>query len=248
MKWILLSLCSFSFLSFGQLHVFNAKFEEYRFSVDSTYELRYESFSDESYDFTSEGEGPLRSKLTGLLYDIANTRRTPMYESHILMQLSEAAITAWRGTQYEDRQRWRRLEKYFDRTRHTTITSFNLIQTASFRIDLMDHQGEAYYYDRKGPEGSLNLYQGKRPQTKEEKEETPVPVPFMTEEQLEEQMIKYLKRRRLYRPLKRGIYSYVGVQVRVDERSLYKSKIPTARVVIFLGAKRLKDVKIRDPK
>ena len=96
----------------------------------------------------------------------------------------------------------------------------------------------------------LNLYAGKKPigLTKEEKEELPDPIPldYSTEQQLVDQFWRELRRNSIIRDLKRGRYACVGVNVEVDERTLNRKRIPTARVVIIFGARRLREIKIKE--
>lgn len=229
----------------AQTSEFRRMCAEFAHMVDTSYEVNQASISDSEYDFTSEGIEPLTSKVLSFLHKKANTKKTPFQQSEVLTRMAASATKAWYGSQYTDRSKWKRLEKYIRRSKHTVTTNFNILTSLSFRINLMHVPRNDFYYDRKGPEGELNLYLGQRPKTEEEKEAEPVPVPFLTEKAILKRIERELSRKGALRAIKKGIYSYVGISIVVDQKSLYKERMPTARVVIFLGAKRLQRLKIK---
>ena len=67
----------------------------------------------------------------------------------------------------------------------------------------------------------------------------------MTETQLIDQFVLQIKHRTIISDLKRGKYAFVGLYIHVDDNTLNKNKIPTARVVLVLGARRLRDIRLK---
>ena len=88
------------------------------------------------------------------------------------------------------------------------------MKQVSFRVSLVDNHGKKFYYDRLGSGGGLNLYTGKKPKTKQEREEAEeIPLTFFTEEELVETFITQVRRKHLYSDLRKGYYACAGVSV-----------------------------------
>ena len=212
---------------------------------DSTVEIVLTSASTEPYDFLSRGSEDLKLLCLSELKDISRNKPDELRNSITLEQLAALATKYWRGSHYSDSKKWNKLHKYFRRASDKVRAGFNIMKEVSFRIPLVDGEGREFYYDSKG-EGGLNLYQGKKPRTKQEREENEaIPLKFFTEEQLVKMFVKRIKKKRLYNDLKSGNISCVGLSIEIDEKTLYRTKIPTARVVLVIGARRLKNIPAR---
>lgn len=226
----------------AQTAVFKSLVQSLDLSKDTCLTIEREKPQSEVYDFVGLGGARLERLLLSELMDAS--KKDELQESAALRSLTSAAATAWYGSQYSERDRWRKLEKYFQRSNHQLVSKFNILKTTSFRIPLMETPNRGFYFDRHGDEGALNLYQGKRPTSKEDKEKEKIPVRCYTEKELVDRLLKNLNRGGFYRGIRNGIYTFVGVSIQIDEKSLYKNKIPTARVVIMFGAKRLQRIRV----
>lgn len=236
-----LVLFTFPLVVSAQTAVFKSLVQSLDLSKDTCISIEKVKPTTEAYDFVGLGGERLERLLLSELMVVS--KKDELKESTALRNLTDAAATAWYGSQYSERDRWRKLEKYFQRTNHQLVSKFNILRTTSFRIPLMETPNRGFYYDRHGEEGELNLFQGKRPRSKEEKDEEKIPVRSFTEKELLDRLLKNLNRGGFYRGIRNGIFTFVGVSIQIDEKSLYKNKIPTARVVIMFGAKRLQRVK-----
>lgn len=166
-----------------------------------------------------------------------------MQESETLSAMAHLATKHWKGSHYSDSKKWGRLDKYFRRATYGTTSKFNIMQQVSFRIPLVKKSGGNFYYDAKGELGGLNLYSGKKPKTKQEREENQAfPLKNYTEEELIALFLRQVQKKRLYSDIRSGRIAFVGLSIEVDENSLYHSRIPTARVVLVVGARRMRNV------
>ena len=251
MRRLLLVLVIFlSYPSVAQVRVFNKRAQELLEVKDSIEEIEDRTPSSELYEFLSEGSEGLNTLFMSEVKSVSRARPDELTKSQTLMSLAMLATEVWKGTQYADRKKWKALSKHFHRAFNRSTSKFNYTKEISFRIKLVNNHGRKFYCDKKVGISELNLYAGKKPigLTKEEKEELPDPIPldYSTEQQLVDQFWRELRRNSIIRDLKRGRYACVGVNVEVDERTLNRKRIPTARVVIIFGARRLREIKIKE--
>jgi hypothetical protein len=234
----------------AQVRVFNKDAEELIEAKDSVMEIEEKSASDQFYDFLSDGSDDLNVLFLSKTKSIAGYRPDELQKSQTLMSLASLATTAWKGTQYADAKKWRALSKHFQRAFNRSTSKFNYTKEISFRIRLVNNNGKKFYCDKNAEISVLNLYSGKKPTglTKEEKEEQsdPIPLEYFSEQELMDQFVKELNKQKILRDLKSGRYACVGVNVEIDERTLNRNRIPTARVVIVFGARRLRDLRIKE--
>lgn len=235
--------------SMAQTREFNRQAKELIETKDSIQEIEVRSASAEYYEFLSEGSDGLNELFLSEAKSIAKARPDELSKSQTLMSLAELATDAWKGTQYADRKKWKKLSKHFQRAFNRSTSKFNYTREISFRVKLVNNHGRRFYCDKKPGISELNLYAGKKPTglTKEEKEELPDPIPleYFTEQELVDQFSRQLRRNTMIRDLKRGRYACIGLNVEIDERTLNRNRIPTARVVVILGARRLRDIRIK---
>ena len=250
-KMILISLSFLCHFSDAQVRVFNQHAKELIEAKDTVMEIEENSASNEEYDFLVNGSDRLNAILLSETKSVSRARPDELKKSQTLMSLASLATIAWKGTQYADAKKWRALSKHFQRAFNRSTSKFNYTKEISFRIMLVNNHGKRFYCDKKVGVSDLNLYSGKKPTglTKSEKEEQPDPVPldYFTEQDLVNQFMKQLNRQKIMRDLKSGRYACVGISVEIDERTLNKKRIPTARVVIIFGARRLRDLRLKEP-
>jgi hypothetical protein len=234
--------------SFGQSRLFINEARELVQIVDVITPIDEIKPTGEDYDFLAEGSEALEILFLAELKKHSRARPDELQVSSTLSALSDLATQTWKGSHYSDAKKWGKLSKYFRRAAARSTSRFNLMKEMSFRISLVDNHGRRFYHDRQGPEGELNLFFGKRPTKKageDEEVEDPVPLNFFSEQVMVESFLKQIRRKNVLSDLKKGNFAYVGLSVEIDERTLNRNRIPTARVVVVLGARRLKDVKIK---
>jgi len=171
--------------------------------------------------------------------------------SSILMQLSDLTAKRYASLEKANNRKWRTVRKQLMRSFIGSKCKFGVLSVYSFTIPLVKTHGD-FYYDKNGPDGEYNLYDGKRkPKPVKEGEEEPEvhALKYYTEAELMKMIDRKIRRSRARTELSRGICSYYGFSVSIDKRTLHSgNKVPRARVVVILGSKRLKMVKKKLPK
>lgn len=167
--------------------------------------------------------------------------------SENLNRMAEVCNTLLNKTKYENKKSWRKLQKYLHRSFRGINSDFSIIKATAFRIPLIKVNGR-YHYDKKDDETDLHLFTGKKETlSKKEEEEGKTLKRKPLEPITELELIKLLKRR-IYKSLKKkhisnGTFSRIGIHVELDDRTINRKKIPTLKVVIIIGAKKLQGVK-----
>lgn len=212
---------------------------------DSLWDIEAKRPSSQEYDFINEGTEELGTLFLAQMSRMAPSRPDELRQSQVLTILAAAATTAWRGSHYQKGKSWTRSIRSIKKFARRSTSRFNLIAAVSFRISLVDNAGLRFYYDRNGPENAPNLFQGKRQEftVHEEDEEEPVPLRFFTQEELVKRFLHELRKHPVYGELKSGVYVGAAISVEIDKNTLHKNKIPTARVVVVFGARRLRYLK-----
>ncbi|MCR9172170.1 MAG: hypothetical protein NXI10_06745 [bacterium] len=215
---------------------------------DSVFHIDTLSPAESAYDFLADSATALHSLFLTALYEESRNRPDTLMQSENLTRIADLATKYWRGSQYSDKKKWKKLDKYFRLAGNMTSFNFNLMEQVSFRVPLVDVMGNSFYYDPKGNAGGLNLYRGKSPKTKEERENQ-VPLRKYSQEELVEIFMRRMDKKML-NSLRKGNIAFVGLSLELDKNSLYRTKIPTVRVVVVFGAKRFRAVsnRYRDPK
>lgn len=240
MRFIFLIVILMSFGSSAQSWKFRKEAMESMPPLDSVFTIDTVSASFESYEFEADSATGLRQVFLTKLWEVSRNKPDTLIESENLTRLANLATKYWKGSQYTDDKKWRKLNKYFKRASTLTVFKFNLMRQVSFRVPLVDTEKEAFYYDSKGNNGGLNLYKGKRPKTKEERE-SQEPLRQYSQQELLEIFIKRMDRK-ILADLKKGNIGFVGLSVELDKNTMYKTRIPTVRVVVVFGAKKFRNV------
>lgn len=248
-RFIVFIAFSWPFFSAPQARVFLEKAIVTLKAMDSTYSIGIAGVSTGEYDFFDKGGEELELIFLSELRKIAREHPEPLMISHSLSTLAKLATESWKGEQYSDLKKWGKLSKYFSRAARRSTSPFNLMKTVSFRITLVNNHGRKFYYDGNGEEGQLNLYLGRKKSFKakdEEEEPERTPLIFFTGEELLTAFERKIHRDAVWSDLKHGVYSYVGLSVEIDENTLNRKKLPTARIVVLLGARRLQKLRVSD--
>lgn len=246
MRILLVFLIGFAGSSLAQSRVFLARMEQELPARDSVSHLEKRKASGDEYDFLAQGMEGLEELFLGHMYAVSRNQPDDLTRSKVLSIMAEATTSIWKGGQYNKGKSWVSVNKYLRRASYRSTCRFNLLRSAVFRISLVDNEGKQFYYDRNGSPDQLNLFKGTYPTFKERMEEDapePEPLRFFSEEEIVQQFERQLRRQSQYSDLRNGNFCCVGISVEVDQNSLHRKKIPSARVVVLFGARRLKHVK-----
>lgn len=187
-----------------------------------------------------DAEG-LRSAILSEMRKHSKNKRTALMESRHLMQICE--ITRKTISDSYFRKRKSNFKKLVRRVQHASLSKFGLIEVYSLEIPMIEDRKGDFYYDKKSAPGELGLYYNPEKLSKKEKAEgkkpEKKPVLLFTEAQLMEAIVGKLKRYKIYSELQGGNYYAAGLSVEVNQKTLYRKKVPMLRVVIAIGSKRM---------
>jgi hypothetical protein len=109
---------------------------------------------------------------------------------------------------------------------------------------LVDYKfGKRFYYDKEDEETDLKMYYGRKIDAdKEEEGLVKIPIPTYTYYSFAEKLVRDLMSSFPSRFAKSKSYEKAACYLAVDEKSLYKRKIPRARAIIILSGKRTAQV------
>ncbi len=171
----------------------------------------------------------------------SKNKRFTLQESFHLKRICEITLKTIRNSYFKDRSKFRKILK---RAQHASLSKFGLIEVYSFEIPLIQARSGQFYYDRKGVEGTLNLYYNQQKMSKKAKEmqedpPEPKPVLLYTEAEIMQAIENKIKRNSIYSELQSGNYYAAGISMEVNEKTLFRKKVPMLRVVVALGSKRM---------
>lgn len=232
----------------GQTRLFNSDVLKFIQPIDSVLPIT------KDFAVSSEEFDPLHSSQDNLVdltlaYFASNSRgKKIVYQSNVLQQLSTLATRYWRNREYHDLKKWKKTCVHIKRGINRSKTEFNIVKEYSFRIKLVSNHGKKFHYDSKKGKNAINLFYGKSGKRKvknengEWEEVEKEPLPLQTEVEIFASIERELKRKGIHRAIKKGWFNYFGVSIIIDKKSLFKNRLPTARVVILCGGKRLQMV------
>jgi len=237
------------YYSFCQSKKFIEKANDLIMVKDTVMVVQEQTPIDAPYDFIDLGSEKLEQLFLSALKSNSKLKDEALMKSATLSTLSQLATEVWKGAHYKKEKKWKKLSKYFKRAASRSVSGFNFMKEVSFRISLIDNYGKKFYYDKDGTIVQHNLYSGKKPIKNDDYNDEdyiePKPLSYFSEKVLVEKFLKEVKRKGMKLDLKRGLYSFVGLSVVIDENTLYRNRIPTIRIVVIFGARRLKDVKVK---
>ncbi|OIQ25469.1 MAG: hypothetical protein BM555_06710 [Crocinitomix sp. MedPE-SWsnd] len=157
-----------------------------------------------------------------------------------LNKICNSAVLKFSSSRFKNKVYWQREQKNFDyalklaKVPHRRFVSFGIM------VDLLDlEKNEKFFFDRRVKTSDLSLYEGVRPKIMNENHPDyvePVPLEAKSEAQLCQAFLEQMKKSKAFNKLKKGNYSQIGISVRIEEKSLNRSKRPFLyAVVIFSG-------------
>lgn len=162
-------------------------------------------------------------------------------ESVVLHHLSFIAVKRISGITGAKPEKVRKVKRKLFRVFRSARSSFGLIDVYAFDLKLVNHNGH-FYYDKKGEDGGFNLYEGKKKPKATKENPTPetTPLHLYTETEMLAQITEKVRQEGLMREMKGGMLSYVGYAVIPNRRTFFRKKIPTVKVVVITGTRRLR--------
>lgn len=241
MKGLLLLVCFSPLLIYGQSYrKFNEAILQIKSKKDSLLPLDANLvFSKNEQTVLYDWENVVHLTLTHLQKELR--KKDSLQLSVFLTDLAAVCTETWKMSNYADAEKWGKINKHLNRAKRKFQLNFGILRSAAFRIPLLKDNKGNFYLDKKDATSPYALYKGKKKDKKQD--EDAEPLEFFTEQELAVMIEKKLLRGNLRSQFKAGNYSFVGVSIQIDENSFRKKKIPSARVVILFGAKRLKLVK-----
>lgn len=237
---------SFTFISSTQITLFNRLCKDSLISVDAYTDINTSINSSFELYPSDESMNDLSELFATQIWQFTSKRYSELQYSEMLSQMSVFATESWRGSNYESKKKWSKLDKRFRRAKRNTTAGFTVVKCVSFRINLTETKGKRVYCDEMDGDGRFNLFYGRRISEQEKEEgKVPIPVKVLNIEQLNRKLIRALKSQKVYNDLHKGVYSSLGISVVLDKKTVGKNTFPTARVVVLLGAKRLQRIKIQ---
>ncbi|WP_343603789.1 hypothetical protein [Fluviicola sp.] len=206
---------------------------------DSLFSFQADASASGKYNYFSDSTEQVEQLLNKLLKKADRNRADTLRQSLVLTELATLCVKQIHVIMPTGNERKKRLEKRIRRIFFGSSCSFGLIEVVSFEIPLVKQQGH-FHYNKNGPEGGFNLYEGKtKPKkTKEDPEPEEVPLDFYTYEQIQQRIHRELSRRKAYRYFNEKQVAAFGYCIQLDKSTLHTSKIPKLKVLLILGEKR----------
>ncbi len=251
MKACVFLVCAFFLIStfgFSQLTLFSRLCTDSLVKVDTYSPIGLGSGSFVNLPYQSSMD-ELSIELASVLNQMSNKKFGSVCLSEVLQQMAFFASKSWKGSSFANKKKWTKLEKRFKRAKRHSTTGFSLLKCVSFRMDLTESKSDQVYFDTEIATSPFNLYYGKKMSKKEQEKGDKVPEPVLeySFENLKMQFLKNLRSQNVLNDIKGGVYSSIGLSIVLDEKSIGRNNtFPTARVVIFFGAKRLQRIKIKN--
>lgn len=192
------------------------------------------------YDYHSDSTANLELMMNELLKKGNRNRVDTLKQSLVLTQLSTICVKRIHTLMPSKTARKKSLQKRIRRIFFGSNCSFGLIESISFEIPLVKKTSLNFHYNKSGPDGGFNLYEGKsKPRaTKEKPEPEEVPLAFYSYEEIRQLIKSQFTRKKITRYLSEKNIAAFGYYIQLDESTVNKSKIPTLKVLLILGEKR----------
>lgn len=187
-----------------------------------------------------------REDIAGCLIDATNnwlsSEEYPILEQDSsLNKICNSAALKMRSSRFKNKVYWQREQKNFDYALKLAKVPHRMFTTYGFILDLLDlEKRDKFFFDRRVKTSDLSLYEGERPTVMNENHKDyiePVPLSPKTESQMCQEYIAIMLKNKGLKRAKSGVYSQIGVSVRVDERSLNRKRRPIMYVVVMLSGK-----------
>ncbi len=172
-------------------------------------------------------------------------RREPLLYSENLDVLAQNYTSSYTSYSFENTDKNRRkLNKTAQFAARSLGFRPRLVDVAVSKQKLLNYTGRPFFYHRKDTETELHLFYGNKEQLKDTSF-IPEPIKTHTYRSLAKNIVSDNLKNSNGQLARSRAYSYMACHLVLEDRSLYKNKIPQANMVIVYGGFRTKDYKMR---
>lgn len=176
--------------------------------------------------------------------------RRPLQQDSILNMLCRSGAATYTPSKYANRKNWRNEQKSIDYALKLQHSTNKMFISFAFKVDLLDlSTKERFYCDRRNKDSELLLYEGDSPRIRNPEHEDyvePIPLSLKREEQAVAALMQQLENRGGVRDIFSKRFTQFGIAVKMEKRSLYRSRRPHMYVVIILAGKQNNYMKKKD--
>lgn len=189
----------------------------------------------------------------GIILSVLNSERSKkgkgaFVQDTLFNRIAVAGLKTFSKSRFTDKSKWRKEQKSINYALIKHKSKHKVFDAYAFMVDFMDYsQIGSFYYDPKDQSDTPRLYKGKRSKAKRPDHEDyfePVPVDMVTEIEFGEQILKMISKHSGTMSLMSKKYTQIGVAVKIDRRTLYRSKRPKGYVIIIFGGKKNQKIKV----
>nr|WP_294861540.1 hypothetical protein [uncultured Fluviicola sp.] len=192
------------------------------------------------YDYFQDSTMKLELMINELLRKGNRNKVDTLKQSLVLTQLSTLCVKRIHTLVPGKASRKKSLEKRIRRIFFGSSCSFGLIESVVFEIPLIKKTSGNFHYNKSGPDGGFNLYDGKsKPKaTKEDPEPKEIPLEAYSYEEIRQLIRTQFTRKKISRYLSEKNIAAFGYYIQLDESTVNKDEIPKLKVLLILGEKR----------
>lgn len=192
------------------------------------------------YDYFQDSTTKLELMMNELIQKGNRNRADTLKQSLVLTQLSTLCVKRIHTLMPSKTTRKKSLEKRIRRIFFGSNCSFGLIESVAFEIPLIKKSSGNFHYNKTGPDGGFNLYEGKsKPRaTEEDPEPKEVPLATYSYEEIQQLIRTQFARKKINKHLAGKNIAAFGYYIQLDESTVNKSQIPKLKVLLILGEKR----------
>jgi hypothetical protein len=188
--------------------------------------------------------------IAGINAFLARKLRKPLVQDSILNKICFSGVETFSTSRFRNRKTWRKEQKNLDYALKLDQSKNRLFVAYAFRVSLLDLDvKEKFYCDKRVGESEIDLYRGNKPKFGNPKHEDyvePVPLSPMTNEQMLNEVLKKLNQNGCLKNIFSRKFSQIGIAVRMEKRSLSRSKRPYMYVMLMLAGKQNQYMKKKD--
>jgi hypothetical protein len=192
------------------------------------------------YDYYQDSTAKLELMVNELLRKGNKNKADTLKQSLVLTQLSTLCVKRIHTLMPSKTSRKKSLEKRIRRIFFGSNCSFGLIETISFEIPLVKKSFRDFHYNKTGPDGGFNLYEGKsKPRATEEyPEPKEVALEAYSYEEIQQLIKTQFNRKKINKYLYEKNIAAFGYYIQLDQSTLNRTQIPKLKVLLILGEKR----------
>lgn len=176
--------------------------------------------------------------------------RKPLQQDSILNMICRSGVATYSSSKYASRKTWRKEQKSIDYALKMQHSTNKMFIAYAFKVDLLDLSSkEKFYCDRRNRDSDLLLYEGDAPRIRNPEHEgyvEPIPLGLKSEEQAVAALMQHLENNGGVRDVFSKRFTQVGIAVKLEKRSLYRSRRPYMYVVVILAGKQNNYMKKKD--